>query len=329
MSGGGGQSTPSSTVTTQNLPPFLEAAYQKAIDRADAASREQLPTYTGQRIANFSAPTVQAQNMATSSIGQYQPTYQAGVDMTTAASKPFDAATFAQFNDPYKAQVVDEMARLGNRNFSENIMPSVNSQFTGNGMFGSSRNAEILANKARDTQMDITGKQAEYLSSGFGKSMSDYQNAMARQMQGGAQLGNQAKQGQEMTAADIARLNATGSQMEDKTQQGLDMGYNTFLEQRDQPRNDIMFYSNVARGIPQQGLTTTSTQNIAGSGNPIANAIGTVGSLYQAQQLGAKAYAKGGMVKAKKAKNKAPNNNMKMSAGAMKMNKGIGSLMYG
>lgn len=322
MSGGGGQSTPSSTVTTQNLPPFLEAAYQKAIDRADAASREQLPTYQGQRIANFSAPTLQSQNLAQSSIGQYNPTYQAGVDATTAASKPFDAATFAQFNDPYKTQVTDEMARLGNRNFNDNIMPSVNSQFTGNGMFGSSRNAKVLGDAARDTQMDITGKQAEYLSSGFGKSMADYQAAMGRQMAGGAQLGNQAKQGQEMTTADVAALNKTGAEMENKTQQGLDIGYNTFLEQRDQPRNDITFYSNIARGIPTQGLTTTSTQNIAGSGNPIANAIGTAGSLYQAGQLGSKTYAKGGIVKAKKAKGKIP-------AGAMKMNKGIGSLMYG
>ena len=319
MSGGGGQSQPSSTTTVQNLPAFLETAYQKAIDRADAASREALPIYQGQRVANFSAPTQQALDMSSSSVGQYNPVLNAGINATAAAANPFDATQFAKFNDPYKAQVTDEISRLGNQNFSQNLMPQINSQFTGNGMFNSSRNAVELGKAAQNIQADITGKQSEYLSKGFAQSMNDYQNAMQRQMAGGAQLGNQASQGQAMTKEDIARLSTAGSTMENKQQQGLDIGYNQFLEQRDQPKNDILFYSNIAHGTPVQGLTSSTTQSLAGAGNPLTNAISAAGSAYQLGNLGSsngsRTYAKGGKVKAKKQ--------------AAKKAQGIGSLMYG
>lgn len=320
-SGGGGQSQPSSTTTVQNLPAFLETAYQKAIDRAEAASKETLPVYQGQRVANFSPATQRALDMSSTSIGQYNPVLNAGINATAAAATPFDAATFAKFNDPYKSQVVDEMARLGNKNFTDNLMPTINSQFTGNGMFNSSRNAVELGRAATDTQRNITGQQADYLSKGFAQSMNDYQNAMQRQLAGGAQLGNQASQGQAMSKEDIARLTTAGAAQEAKTQQGLDIGYNEFLEQRDRPRNDILFYSNIAHGTPVQGLTTTQTQNLAAAGNPLTNAISAAGSAYQLGQLGnsngSRTYAKGGKVKAKK------------QAAKKTQSQGIGSLMYG
>ncbi len=81
MSGGGGNSAPASTtqVVQQSIPPFLEDAYKQGIARADSVSQGQYTPYSGQRVANFSAPTQQAFDMTQQGIGQFMPTYNAGV----------------------------------------------------------------------------------------------------------------------------------------------------------------------------------------------------------------------------------------------------------
>lgn len=301
MAGGGGNSAPASTtqVVQQSVPPFLEDAYKQGIARADSVSQGAYVPYSGQRVANFSAPTQEAFDLTQQGIGQFMPTYNAGVAATQAASTPFDANTFSQFMNPYTKNVTDEIARLGNKNFSENLLPQVNSQFTGNGMFGSSRNAVALGRAAENTQQDIIGQQAAALSQGFQNSMGNYQAAQNRQLQAGQQLTNQAGQGQSMVGTDINALRGIGQAQENQQQTLLDTGYNQFLEQRDYPQQQVAFYNNIVRGINPTGLVTEQRQGLAApaSGNPIQQAIGLAGTIYNGQQAQKKS---GGHVKAKK-----------------------------
>lgn len=299
MPSGGSSAPASSTVVNQTtIPPFLEKAYQGVIDRSTAASQEPYQAYSAQRVADFSPTQQQAQNMTTAGIGSYQPGFNTGVATTAAAATPFDQSTFNQFMDPYQSQVTDEIARLGNRNFTENLLPSVNSQFTGNGMFGASKNAEVLGNAARDTQADITGKQAEYLSQGFQNQMGNYANAENRSLQAGQDQVANAATGQQLQANDINALNTVGAQQTDKQQQLLDTAYNEFLAQRDYPEQQISFASNIAHGIPVTGLTTNTQQNYAQAGNPLASGLGIGGSLYSL--LNPTPKKKGGAVKKKR-----------------------------
>lgn len=333
MAGGSKPAPSSSTVTqVQQIPEFLEDAYLEAIDRARAVSTGEFTPYQGQRIAGFSEPSEQAFGIAESGVGRYEPVYGAGVANTAAASETFNPAEFAKFMDPYSSQVTDEMARLGNRNFMENLMPKVNAQFTGAGMFGSSKNQEVLGRAARDVQADISGKQAEYLSKGFGQSMDDYAAAMGRKLSAGAQLSNQAAQGQQMQGTDINTLRNVGEARENKQQLGLDTAYNQFLEQRDYPKAQVGFFSDIARGISPQGMVTTQTQNIAPQANPINQALGAGIGLYQAQQTG-RGFKKGGHVKAKRqaAKKKSGSKALpSSSAMASSMTSpGIGGMVYG
>ncbi len=252
--------------------------------------------------------------MVNQGIGQFQPTYDAGVAATQATTTPFNASSLDAYMNPYTSQVTDEIARLGNENFTDNLMPQVNSQFTGGGMFGSSRNATALGREATKAHMGITGQQSQALQQGFQNSMNAYQTDQSRNLQAGQNLVNQAGAGQQMYGADVNALNASGQQQQQNTQQGLDIGYNEFLAQQAYPQVQAQYFNNIVRGIPQTGLTQTQTQEYGGNGNSIGNALGLGGVLYSATNSSPQVTAKlnkGGHIKAKKAKkatSKAPSN---------------------
>ena len=307
--GGGGGSQPATTTVQQNsVPPFLEDAYLQGINRADAASQAPYTPYAGQRIASFTPAQTEAQNMVQQGIGQFNPTYNAGVAATQAATTPFNASSLNAYMNPYTSDVVNEIGRLGNQNFNNNIMPGINSQFTGGGMFGSSRNALTLGRAAEATQADITGQQSQALQQGYGQAMNAYQQDLARQLAAGAQLTNQAGQGQTLYGNDVNALSATGQQQQQNQQQGLDTAYNDFLTQQQYPMAQAQYFNNIVRGIPQTGLVTAQAQTYGGTGNPISQALGLGGTLYGATNPAPKiSLNKGGHIKAKKMKMKSSN----------------------
>lgn len=313
--GGGGSSAPTSTTVQQNsVPPFLEDAYLEGINRARSVSEEQYTPFSGQRIAGFSPDQMQAQQMTQQGIGQFMPTYNAGVSATQSATTPFNASSLDAYMNPYKAQVTDEISRLGNKNFTDNLLPGINSQFTGGGMFGSSRNALQLGRAAENVQQDITGQQGQYLSQGYQNAMNAYQQDQGRNLQAGQALVGQAAQGQGIYGTDVNALNASGQAQQTLQQQGLDTGYNQFLEQQQYPQVQAQYFNNIVRGIPQAGLVQQQTQNYGGAGNQIGQALGLAGTLYGAVN-GAPKLNKGGHIKARKMK--------------AKKSVGIGGMEYG
>lgn len=321
MSGGGSAPAPAATTTTvqqNSVPPFLEDAYLKGINRADAASQTPYTPYAGQRLAGFNDDQTRAQQMTEQGIGQFMPAYNAGVATTAATTTPFNATSLDAYMNPYTSKVTDEISRLGNQNFTNNVLPQVNSQFTGNGMFGSSRNAVALGRAAEATQQDITGQQSQALQQGYQNSMNAYQTDQARNLQAGQNLVNQAQTGQSLYGNDINALAASGQQQQTLQQQGLDTAYNDYLAQQQYPEAQAQFYNNIVRGIPQTGLVTQQTQNYGGNGNQISQALGLGGTLYGAVN-GAPKLNKGGHIKAKKAKARLPKSTTV----------GIGGTMYG
>jgi hypothetical protein len=322
MGGGGGGAPATNTVQQQTVPAFLESAYLEGIDRARSVSNEQFTPYDGPRVAGFSPEQQRAFNMAEQGIGQFAPAYNRGVQASYNAATPFSADQIDPYMNPYKAQVTDEIARLGNKNFSDTLMPQINSQFTGNGMFGSSRNAVALGRAAENTQRDISGQQGQYLSQGFQSAMQNLQADKAGQLAAGAQLANQAGQGQQLYGTDVNALANVGQQKQGQQQTLADIGYNQFLEQQQYPQVQAQWFNNIVRGIPTSGLVTSQTQQYGAQGNQLAQALGLGGTLYGAVNGAPEIKAKlnkGGHIKAKKAKAQT-----KKSEGV-----GIGGMMYG
>ena len=97
-----------------------------------------------------------------------------------AASGSFTQNANAYMN-PYNEQVTDRIAQLGARNLSENILPSIGSDFIKSGGYGSTSQRDSIGRAVRDTQESILGQQAQALQQGYGQAAQAYQADAARQ----------------------------------------------------------------------------------------------------------------------------------------------------
>jgi hypothetical protein len=69
----------------------------------------------------------------------------------------YNPAQQQTFMNPYTQDAAQETMRLSNQNLTENVLPQVNSTFTGAGQFGSSRNADFNNRAIRDNQTSLNG----------------------------------------------------------------------------------------------------------------------------------------------------------------------------
>jgi hypothetical protein len=146
----------------------------------------------GQQATQFSAS-----NAAQGALGQAQAygAQGAGTDVSGAAQPYFDQAGqrayqgIENYMNPYQDAVVNRIGELGNRNFMEKLMPSVQDQFIKAGQFGSSRHAGEMGRAIRDTQEGISAAQAQALQQGYQGALTTSQADAARLAQMGQVAG--------------------------------------------------------------------------------------------------------------------------------------------
>lgn len=284
---------------------------------ANAASVAARPyqQYQGQRVADWApehygalsritgnagawdAPVVGGINALSELPGQVAPTYQAAAGSAGLANQAVggpaqswtDPGVAAKYMSPYTNQVVDNIARLGQRNMTENLLPAVNNSFIGAGGFGSTRNAAILGNTMRDVNQDILGQQSNALQAGyttganiFGADANRAQQQGQLQantaIQGGNmalnaatgwgnligktadQLGGLAQTGQAIQAADTNSLINAGNMQKSNQQAQLDAQYKDFQDYTNWDWNQLNNMTGVLGKMQVPTATTTSSQ---------------------------------------------------------------------
>lgn len=318
-------SSVNSTVATSNGLPdwyqeYVRGIAAKGTQIADSQSGAPIPTQT---VAGFNPDQLQAFEDVRQNQGVWQPHLEAATDAAQAIqpqatnliqrgqnavagpaqSWNTDAAT--RYMSPYTQQVIENIQRLGKRNFEENIMPGVNDQMIGSGQFGSTRNADILGRAARDANADINGQVANALNSGYTNAQTMFTNDANRtqqqqQMQGSAALqgaGLATSAGQAATGAlsalgtqtaglalnDAQALGAVGQQQQALTQEGLNADYTNDTNANNFDWNQLNNLSSMVRGIqlPTTGVTTQNAP-LPGAGfgaGPLAQVGGALSTL--------------------------------------------------
>lgn len=263
-----------SASTTQTVLPDWYTNYAQSIiaNQAQAAATPYQP-YQGPRVADFT-PDQQAGFAATEgAAGSYQPytaaaggalsTVQAGPTATSAAAPYMAQADQTAPNvvggylNPYMQNVTDQIARQGNLNLTQNILPGISDQFVGAGGYGGSRDAQTIGNAIRSTQDDITSQQAAALAQGYQSSLGAAQTDLSRQGALGTTAGQQAAtdagtgiatagalaglgsttQGLGLTGANA--LSTAGGQQQTLNQTNLTDAYNDYLTQQAYPQTQI------------------------------------------------------------------------------------------
>jgi len=198
-----------------------------------------------------------------------------------------------QYMNPYQEAVVNRVGDLAARQLREKLMPQVSDTFVRAGQFGSSRMQEATGQALRDVQESALAAQSDLMNKGYQGALTAAQEDMRRQGQigqtignlglqqqqnlgqlgqaqgnlqnasnqnlisAGQQLGALARSGQQMGYTDTAALEAIGQQQQALNQRNLDVAYQDFVAQRDYPKSQLGFLSNLVRGQPYSQTTNT------------------------------------------------------------------------
>jgi hypothetical protein len=111
--------------------------------------------------------------------------------------------------------------------------------------------------------------------------------SLAQALQSAQTLGNLGQTQQQMDLQRLQAQDLTAAQMQQMNQKQLDLRYQDFINQRDDPRRALDYYSNLVRGLPNQ---MGYTQTTSASPPSMASQIGGlgIGALSLAQLYGGK-----------------------------------------
>ena len=248
---GGGSSQPKETtqiVKNQNIPEWMQPYVTDVASRAQAVSREGYQPYGGQRVAGFTDPQTAAftETAGLSRPGQFG---EASDIYSGVGQGEFDAAAAEKYMSPYQQQVTDIAIRKA-QDESARQQGLAQLGAAGRGSAGGSRQAIMDSMRLRGLTEGVADIQAKGSQQAFGMAQQQFERdrqARLRAAQGLTGLGDVTQR------ADLQRLAAQGQA--GREQQGLqqqiyDQRYGDFLRQRDYPKEQLGWYSNIVRGLP-------------------------------------------------------------------------------
>jgi len=211
------------------------------------------------QVAGQDALQQQAQGLAQSGVGSYQPFLQ-GAQASTGPQ------AYQQFMSPYQSQVMETSLAEFDRN-SQMQQQRISDSAVASGAFGGGREGVAQAEYMRGSDMNRAQLQAGLLQSGFQNAQAGAQQNFANQ-QGLAQLlpGLQ--------GTDISRLGQLGALNQAQTQAGFDATREANRAAAFQPQEQLQNYGNLVTGIMggMQG-SGTATTNVPNP-TPLQTALG-------------------------------------------------------
>jgi hypothetical protein len=281
-------STPPSTYLTptyqeNQYPAWYQEASQGLLTKASGIANEPYTPYQGPRLAGLDPLQQQAIDNAGAAGSSGAATLTNAANTAGNAATLFDQGQFDQFKSPYTEGVVNRIAELGQRNLTENLLPSVNSSFIGSGMPFGSRHADFTARALRDTNESVLGQQALTLQQAQQQAMQDYQGALGRQ---GTVGGIQAGIGNAQTENDINTgkyQTFMGALPQDLAQKNLNLAYGDFQNQKNYPKTQLDIVNSILKGyspLANQTQYEGSPMSSAQAQSPIKDSIGALAKFF-------------------------------------------------
>jgi hypothetical protein len=322
--GGGGQAAPSSQVVTQtSIPEYARPYVETMLGQSQALTdinANPYQTYGGQRIQGFTP----MQEQAFQNYGNQQVAGQVGLGSGLAgiaglgslgagsnyARMATDPNAIQSYMSPYMQNVVDTQKNEAVRDYQKG-MTGLNAQATRQGAFGGSRQAIERAEANRNLGTQLANIQATGSQNAF--------NAAQQAQQFGSQLGlqgygqglqaastlgqlGQTQYGQQMGISDA--LSRAGAVQQAQGQQGLDLAYQNFMDQKNYPYKQLAFQSDMLRGLPlsqsaqsQYSAAPSTMSQLGGLGTTALGIYGMSGGFKAAEGGVVPAYKDGGNVK--------------------------------
>jgi len=343
--GGGGSPAPapsSQTVTQTAIPEYARPYVETMLGKSEALTNiDQNPyqAYGGQRIAGFNPTQENAFQEAINrqSAGQLAPA--TGLAAASGMGSLGIAGQMAGAGQQYANQATNPFAQQAYmspyiQNALQPQLAEMQRQYditgtqqkataAGRGAFGGSRDAIMRAENERNKNMAMNqaigsgyqnafqaAQQAQQFGANLG--LQGYQGALSGLGQAGQAASTLGQLGQTQFGQESA-LNAErqkiGAVQQAQAQQGLDLGYQDFLKQKNYPYQQLAFMSDMLRGLPlsqsaQQVYTAppSTASQLGGLGMSALGIYGASGGFRAKGGMVGKGYAEGGLMAAKRYK---------------------------
>lgn len=281
------QPTGSDTQTTYPL--WLQTEDYNVANAAQNLAGQPYTPFPGTQVATPSGATQQSWNMATGSVGNYQPALNQAIGLTGQASQPIGASQINQYLNPYTQNVIGGLQQAANQNFTQNQLPAISSQFVGAGQAASPQMAQADNNALYQNNQALDAATANALQSGYQGALGTALQEQQTQQTTGAQMGQLGALTQQLGSAQTGEVAAAGQAQDATNQSNINAAMNNFNAQQQWPYQNLAFASNVIRGQNVPSNTQTVGLSYAPSNaytaSPIASFVGTT--------LGANALANG------------------------------------
>lgn len=231
--GKAGQTSAQKTSSGPTMPAWLDTAWQNLYTKANEQYQKPYEAYTGQRVAPLSTDETNAFAQLRDIIGQQNPFYeQAKGTMQDVINRSLNGPTqsqLEQYMNPYQQMVIDVNKENTIRDYDiqRNAM---NAQAANAGAFGGSR-SYIQGAMADKNLKDLLARlQTEGMQKSWDQAQGLFQQGTANAARGASDLANIAGQNQQSQLTDLSALEGIGAKQRGITQQGLDVGYQDWLD---------------------------------------------------------------------------------------------------
>jgi len=263
------QASTSTQTQAVNLPDYIAPYVDRTLDKFEAFANEEYMPYSGSRVADFNAdqlagfqryrdldPNNPMQTQGGGIVGQ------AAQGLLDQANQRWDQSQADHYMSPYMQSVVDIQKREALRDFGTQ-QAGVQAAAYRAGGFGGDRHAIVDAENYRNLNQNLGDIQATGLQSAYTNAQGQFNADRAGATgaySGAAGAGNTlAGIGQQNFQNQLAAnqgLMGIGNQQQGLQQQGLDVGYQNFLDQRDHPLKQAQIMQQGYQGMPMTQTTT-------------------------------------------------------------------------
>tara|TARA_R110000824_G_scaffold22240_3_gene81673 strand:+ start:1019 stop:1921 length:903 start_codon:yes stop_codon:yes gene_type:complete len=262
-----------SNITTSEIPQYIAGPTADIIGEAMDVGKEGYIPYSGPRLAGLSQieQDAGAQAQAMSGIGALRGSeaYAAA----TAAGAPALGGISPYMTD-YNQKVAD-IAAQKMKDQSAIEQQNIAAKAAGAGGLDSSRFAILEAERQKNLTGGIGDLYSKANAAAYQTALKASQQDQAQKLRSGMAMGTLGSQAQMTEMADVQQQLGIGGLGRGIEQTGLDIGYTDFLQERDYPKEQLGFVSNIIRGAPYP-MKTTSTGHMpqAQPANPFQQMLG-------------------------------------------------------
>ena len=235
-------------ISTTEIPKYLAEPTADIIGEAMDVGREAYVPYTGARLAGLTAEEQAAMAQAQGMKGISALRGTAAYDAAQAAGAPALGGISAYMTD-YQKKVAD-IAAQRMRDQSAIEQQGIAAKAAGAGGLDSSRFAILEAERQKNLTTGIGDLYTKAQAASYGQALKASQQDLTQGLRSGMAMGSLGQQAQMAEQADIAQQMGMGGLERGLGQTALDIGYTDFLGERDYPKEQLGFVSNIIRGAP-------------------------------------------------------------------------------